>query len=359
MNGDIWRMRDVNRRDFLALAGRLTAAGLASLVVGRGLAAEAQAPAELVIGPTTVTLVDGTTVPAWSFAPSSPRQVPGPVLWATAGETVTLTVVNTLDRVRNFAIPGVVDSGPIPTGQRRVVQFTAPAAGTYAYMDTQEGVVGRVMGLHGAFIVMPASGDTPYSEPTRATATLFADLGDPAQLGGHAWDPSRQWIWLFAQIDTKLAQRVAGGERLTDAAFRAAFRPRYFTINGLSGFYAAMAEDVEIRGRIGEPALVRTMNVGLATHAPHIHGNHVYVVATDGRPCENVLRRDTWGLPELGRVDVLLPYEAPGDAHPWPPSDPFHFPMMMPMHCHCEMSQTAGGGSYPHGAVAHWSIEGL
>jgi len=27
------------------------------------------------------------------------------------------------------------------------------------------------------------------------------------------------------------------------------------------------------------------------------------------------------------------------------------------MHCHAEMSQTAGGGLYPNGMLAHWEVD--
>jgi hypothetical protein len=34
------------------------------------------------------------------------------------------------------------------------------------------------------------------------------------------------------------------------------------------------------------------------------------------------------------------------------------WPLRYVMHCHCEMSQTAGGGNYPMGAVTHWEMTG-
>ena len=160
-------------------------------------------------------------------------------------------------------------------------------------------------------------------------------------------------------MDPRLATRVAAGETFTADAFVSQFVPRFFTLNGLSGFYAAEAEGTEIHGRIGQPALIRTMNAGMATHSPHIHGNHCYLIATNGIPSENVPRCDTWTLPPLGRVDVLLPFTIPPDAYPWPPSNPINFPMRYPMHCHTEMSQTAGGGNYPQGAITHWEIQGV
>ena len=358
-------MRGVSRREFLSMsaAGGLSIAGLTVLAVGResGSVAEAAgtSPASLTIGAATTTMVDGTKVPAWSYAPTAVLPVPGPILWAVEGEQVEIAVKNTLPAPHSFTIPGVVDSGPIAPGASVVVRFAAPLAASYLYIDIVGAPVGRVMGLQGAFIVMPASGNSPYAPPSPAVRLLFDDLGDPAQLGGDPWDPARQYIWLFNDVDPRLAARVAAGQQFGPAAFVSQFAPRYFTINGQSGFFAAEAVGTEIHGRIGQPALIRTMNAGMATHSPHIHGNHVYVLSDDGVPNENVPHRDTWRLAPLGRRDVLLPFSIPPDAYPWPPSDPINFPMRYPMHCHTEMSQTAGGGSYPQGAITHWEIEGV
>ena len=237
-------MRPVTRREFLgvAAAGSLTVAGLTVVAVGRDSAVAGTVgtrPTKLTIGSTTTTMVDGTRIPAWSYSPGAGIGVPGPVLWAVQGEVVELTVSNELTSARGFAIPGVVDSGPIRPGGSATVRFIAPAAGSYLYLDPVGAPIGRMMGLQGAFLVMPATGFSPYTTPTPALSNLFSDLGDPTQLGGKQWIPDRQWIWLFNQVDPALAQRVASGATVTPAEFTSQFAPRYFTINGKSGFFAA------------------------------------------------------------------------------------------------------------------------
>ena len=52
---------------------------------------------------------------------------------------------------------------------------------------------------------------------------------------------------------------------------------------------------------------------------------------------------------------MLLPFERPADAAVWPPKQE-PFPMRYVMHCHTEMSNTAGGGNYPQGLVTHWEM---
>jgi hypothetical protein len=106
------------------------------------------------------------------------------------------------------------------------------------------------------------------------------------------------------------------------------------------------------------------MNAGLATHAVHIHGNHCMECTESddlgNNVCEtHVYERDVWQLKPLGRIDMILPFERPPDIPigKWPPRDE-PFPLRYVMHCHTEMSQTAGGGNYPQGAVTHWEMTG-
>ena len=49
------------------------------------------------------------------------------------------------------------------------------------------------------------------------------------------------------------------------------------------------------------------------------------------------------------------PDEIPAAA--WPPKEE-PWPLLYPMHCHIEMSQTACGGQYPQGMVTHWELLG-
>lgn len=359
----------MNRRMFLGY-------GTAAAALAPGLAA-AQAPArvvDLTIEPTDVELIDGRVVFMWLFY-ADQQTAPRPVLRAREGELLTIRVRNNAPEPHAFAIPGVSGSEipAIPPGGTGAATFVTPAGGTYLYVDPLHAPAHRLAGLHGVFVSEPAQSATargaltPFSTPrlTPAVESVFDACGPPAsRFPGDPWRPGREKIWLFTQIDPALCALAEQRQPLDGARVRQTFAPRYFTINGLSGFDASEDAATKPKGYVGEPLLLRTVNAGMATHAPHIHGNHVLELAgvdAAGRQVvlDNVIERDTWTLRALDRKDLLLPFEPPQDipAAAWPPREE-PFPLRYAMHCHIEMSQTAGGGNYPQGITTHWELLG-
>lgn len=375
----------MDRREFL----KSGAFGLTALAVGPGalLPASARAahfpgsgPIRLALREVLAEMVDGTLAYMWAYdagEPFGPR-IPGPVLVAVEGDRIRLEVSNGLPGEHTFAVPGVVEPVPLPAGLPVAIEFPAPDPGTYLYLDAANPPVNRALGLHGALVVLPRLGSAPYrredlpplpsgdAHPVRA---LFDDLGRADRgFPGHFWEPGRTWIWIFNTIDPARNEAVRSDPSLPAAAFTAGYRPRYFTINGKSGFFASHDHDIAPHGRVGQPALLRALNAGLATHSPHIHGNHVFELAQNGRVKGNVVALDTWALRPLDRKDLLLPFirppDVPADAPvigqdrpAWPPLEE-GFPQAFPMHCHTEFSQTAAGGNYPQGVVTDFVIEG-
>jgi hypothetical protein len=365
----------MKRRHFLAGAGAVAASsGFVPTI------ADAQSPSvrfALAIVPKLVELVDGSDVFMLAFSDQSGgAKVPGPVLRAREGDLVEITIRNTTDDAHEFAIPGALaGTGPIPPRSFRTASFIAPAGGTYLYLDPSRAPVNRVLGLHGVLVVAPGNGltaagsPTPYSRAahTAALSELFDALGGPV-LPGEQWnpdDPKRERIWLFHQIDPRFNDMARRGVHIDPADMLERFLPRYFTINGQSGFDAGEDKSIVPSGYVGEPVLLRTLNAGLVTHSPHIHGNDVFELSTASElgavvVDDNIIQRDTWALPPLARKDILLafyrPTSIPDAAFP-PREEPF--PLRYVMHCHTEMSQTAGGGSYPQGAVTHWELLGV
>lgn len=365
-------MKDISRREFIkrnVLGLAAVAVGLVINIPGKFRKTTALAQGQVLTLEITEVLhemVDETLVYSWAFSsPDADPGIPGPVIFATEGDQVEITIINTLDENHAFAVSAnadgsfVVDSGPIAPNDTAFVTFEAPAAGTYIYLDPLNSPVNRVLGLHGVLVVLPVSGNTPYSNPTPSVQQLFNDLGTAPLFPGNPWNQDRTLIWVFTQIDPFFNAQAQNNQPIDPDVFVQNFLPRYFTINGLSGFFSAHDPDISPRGFVGEPELIRNVNVGLATHSPHIHGNHVYQLSINGQVQENVLLLDTWTMSPLDRRDVLLPFIQPPDipAEVWPPRAE-RFPLEYPMHCHTEMSQTSGGGNYPQGLITDWVIEG-
>jgi hypothetical protein len=337
---------------------------------------------------TILPMVDGRPVYAWAFRgdDGGPR-VPGPVLRVTQGESLRFIIDNKLDEPHRFAIAGVAETADIAPGAEAVLDIPAPAPGTYAYLDPLNAPANRVLGLHGVLIVLPAAPApghnlTPYANPTAPMQRLFDDLSKAdstfatptatGRIAGGPWNPARHGkdlVWVFTQIDPRWNDKAQQGIPVSGQALRADFVPRYFTLNGKSGYYSATDPDTAPHGAVGEPVLIRCFMAGIGCQAPHIHGNHIFELTrrtlADAAvvPLDCVRERDTWMMDEGRLTDVLLPYHVPPDIWPWPPQDLHIFerqlPLYYPMHCHNQPSNTAAGGMYPQGTITHWGITGI
>jgi FtsP/CotA-like multicopper oxidase with cupredoxin domain len=307
------------------------------------------------------TMIDGVPVYSLGYGfrsgpvdDAAGLHTPGPVIWTHEGEQVTLRLTNNLSRDHSFVIDGIVDE-TIGSGQTKTVSFPAPGAGTYLYQDGVNRPVNRVLGLQGTMIVMPADGSMRLHPQLSATHWTF-----------HA-----QWVWQLNEIDPAFNAKAQAGMTIRPEEFVNGFVPRYFTINGRMGSIASHEEtapDTAVHAHIGEPQLIRIVNGGLATHSPHIHGNHVYVLAHNARLLDNIPWKDAVMMMPEDRKDVILPYVIPPNAVVFPP-DPAGSALLKelhggremegrwPMHCHIEMSQSAGGGLYPQGMLTDWTVE--
>lgn len=411
-----------------------------------GTAATPDISFDLAIMDHRMMMIDGTFVNVLGFkdladtARFSPR-VPGPVLRVKSGSIVKITIHNQRREMHGFEITGV------PASKTQVaalgccsVTFTAPPSGTYMYHDAFGGTpLYRILGLHGAFIVQPdydalAAGavQTPYDagHVNDEIIALFESFGvEGGRFPGSRWIPApldqeytiQEKIWLVSQVDPRYNALLKPGQIITSNRsltrdVTGNWLPRYFTINGRSGFDLSDGEDVVPKNYIGEPTLLRVLNAGLAHHSHHIHGNHpmelseAVMVDVAGRRVnsgdllghdlrafrtvnslgievhDNIFERDVWLSWPMQRRDMLLPLEVPPDI---PYATPFGqgtdvpqfdqmvernnnllvqpnilitdkepFPLRYVMHCHCEMATTAGGGNYPQGMVTHWEILG-
>jgi hypothetical protein len=374
--------RRTNRATFLkaGAGGLVTVAGSAGVLravsTTSASAALSTVKVPLLINEGYVKMTDGTPVWMRGFALSATAGsplVPGPpigpplasvpigeVSFVLSGQPVEVTIKNTLTQDHTFFIQDVVGPVTIPAGGQSVITFNTPDApvdpGTYIYADADP--VQRLLGLHGVMVVMPADG-------TRRPYVGRTDLLSPPTF-------DQQYSWVLHDVDPVVGEQARTGQPIDLGAFL----PRYFTINGVSGEQSVAsrrnlaARRVNADGVQGKGTLYRIVNTGAAFHSPHFHGNHVYVLqannriplaagapalGTNGRPV--AVEKDVFGIESLGTRNVLLPFHTPFDQ--WPPYDPANSPnYRYPMHCHAEMSQTAGGGQYPSGMYTEWELSG-
>ena len=246
-------------------------------------------------------LPDGNTIYMWGFSETGkPFQHPGPVLCVNEGQTVTVTLSNTLPQAVSIMFPGqsnVLANGapaqPQFDGSGALTSFTnvAPATngsvtysfvagspGTYIYESGTDAGKQVQMGLFGALVVRPSLG-----------------AGYAYNRADSQFNPSTEYIMMLSEIDPALHQAVEGG-----APFDAAgYRPRYWLINGRSfpdtiapngaswlpdQPYGALAHIHPLSAANPQPALVRYLSVGSVTYPFHPHGNSARVIGRDGQP---------------------------------------------------------------------------
>lgn len=281
-----------------------------------------------------------------SDAPDLPADCPGPNIFCTQGDTISITLTNDLDEPHAFFIPGVFSSGPIAPAETKTFSFTASRAGSFLYYDNLNAPVNRVMGLHGAFIVMPrlaAPGHkfTPYDRPTPAVQRLFDDLGTAGHFPGLSWEagdmanhtpPFRQYVWvlhqaspvLFAEVGSLPPGQIYPAAQFVNAMLNDPYanafetgvmnrKAQYYTLNGQSGFFGHHNGYICPKLRVGEPCIVRVLNAGLYLHSMHMHANHIYVISLNRRVQDNVLWVDTIQAVPLGGFDWLVPFHRPPD----------------------------------------------
>ena len=192
----------------------------------------------------TLALPGGVTVPIWGYATSAggSAQLPGPVILADEGDSLSITLHNALaiDTSLSFpALPLVPDLAGVAPGDTKVYSFTADDPGTFLYeasLVTAEGPRQVAMGLVGALIVRPAG------QPTWAydANTQFDD----------------ETLLIYTEMDPAL-----NANPLTFNMQN--YAPKYFMING-----KAYPDTVPIATAPGaRSVLLRHLNAGLDQHS--------------------------------------------------------------------------------------------
>lgn len=248
-----------------------------------------------------ISIADGGSVYSWgySMADAATMQLPGPTLIVTAGQPVTVTLTNNLPAAAgnvSIVFPGhqvTTTTGGVPGlltqeapgGGSVTYTFTAGQPGTYQYHSGTRPDLQVEMGLYGALVVRPT-----------AAAVAAAACGTAQPAYGHAATCfDREYLFLLSEVDIdvhRAAERQAAGPGPIDVG-PGPFRAEYWLLNGRAAPDTMAAAGTALlptqpynslpRMHPGERLLLRVVGAGREMHPFHTHGNHVRVLARDGR----------------------------------------------------------------------------
>jgi len=299
----------------------------------------------------------GTAVP---FAPltgsacGGVMQIPGPTLIVNEGDTVNITLTNSLPGpagTTSILFPGftVSSSGGVaglltqeaaPGGTVAYSFPTAGKAGTHSYYSGTRGDVQIEMGLFGTIIVVP----TTAPAGCRTVTTSLPDGQRDYRLAAAAYDSSatcydREYLFQFSEIDPKIHQQaeeqVAAIASCNASATSTGaicpttldistepYHPSYYLINGRSmpddmdPNYAPQYPHQPYNGNPhmhpGELVLLRIVGQGRWQHPFHEHGNHVRILGRDGNLLLSAM--DNGNKTELAGPLLFTTSTTPGQA---------------------------------------------
>ncbi len=239
-----------------------------------------------------ITTADGDSILTWGYglAEGGNMQYPGPTLLVNQGDAITVNLTNNLEVPVSLIFPGQrgVSAEPVSgesseglltlqaePGATVRYSFSADHAGTYLYHSGTRPDLQVEMGLVGALIVRPAAANQAYAHPD----TAF----------------DHEYLFLLSQMDPSIHQQVAFGGY--DQVDMTGYDPVLWFINGRSAPDTLLPNHTPWlpfqpynsfpRTRPGERVLMRVIGGDNYLHPFHTHGNHMKLVARDGRLLES------------------------------------------------------------------------
>jgi manganese oxidase len=229
----------------------------------------------------------GLDVAAWA-EPGRPMETPGPLIRATTGMVVEVTLRNTLPRRLSVfglgARRGLADSVTVEPGAERVVRFTADMPGTYYYMA--RGDIDPAVGIRSA-------------EDSQLNGVLVID-----QPGTVAKDRIFLISWWFT----------------LDSTSRSGLGPATMSMNGLSWPHTERIDMVQ-----GDSAYWRVINLTEAPHPMHLHGFYFQMRSRGNGVRDSIYTR---AQRRLAVTEVAGPFQTMSFV--WAPSRPGNWIY----HCH-------------------------
>ena len=236
-------------------------------------------------GPGYITGGDFNRIFFWGFADGDTGQVqyPGPTLIVNQGDTVTVTLRNSLPEPVSIVFPGMENvtasagvRGPVAAqaepGGTITYTFLAPRPGTFTYYSGTNIDKQVEMGLFGAILVRP----TGYNPLDNTTWRAYND-------NGSSYD--REFLYLLSEMDDQVHAAADAGLEVDPSTVVV----KYWFINGRN-FPDTMGEpfapDLPSQPyncapvmHPGDRILLRFVGGGRNLHPLHSHGNNANIVA--------------------------------------------------------------------------------
>lgn len=212
----------------------------------------------------TKTMPDGSSVDIWGFVEKpalavncsdplvGPPDLPGPMLEATVGDAVNVTLHNALGENVSIVFPGQdepPDDAGVPPGGSKLYSFTADDPGTYLYESGTNTSRQVPMGLYGAFVVHPSTAGQAYGSASSAF--------------------DQEAVLVLSEVDPALHANPGTFDLLE-------YHPKFWLING-KGYPGTAA----ISAAAGNKLLIRYLNAGLHNHTMTLVGVHQKIIAKD------------------------------------------------------------------------------
>ena len=257
----------------------------------------------------------------WAFqADDGTPSVPGPVLRATEGDDLSITLDNTDGEMphtlhfhgvskswKDDGVPSTTGITVMP-GEKHTYEIGADVPGTHLYHCHFNTPMHMDMGMYGILRIDPEG----YEE---ADVEQFMTLKD--------WD-------------TRLSRSYGGEDATYDIQNR---RPDAFTINGRVAPYTFNPDHGSpVVVSEGDTVRLHLVNAGFMSHPMHTHNHRFRTVEKDGAEYPEVLQlpEDVVNVAPAERYTVE--FEADAD------------PGIYPIHCH-KVDHVRNGGSYPGGML--------
>jgi nitrite reductase (NO-forming) len=258
-------------------------AALAAALVSAAPAAASTVEVGLVAKPATVTVAPGVKMRAWTFN----GKVPGPVVRATEGDTIHVTLRNS-DRMAHSVDFHAAQISPqtgfadVDPGSTHSFSFEARRPGVYLYHCGTSPVLEHIgMGMYGAIVVDPLGGRPPAREKVIVQSEFYGPVRH------HEIHPSYKAM------------------RTSDPTFTA--------FNGRAFRY----RDDPIAVHVGEPLRLYVVDAGPTLDSDfHVVGDIFDTVEPDGNPLNSLTGVSTYGVPAGGAAVFELTLDEPG-AYPF------------------------------------------